>query len=97
MAPGLVVLTLSNEILFKFLKKFQVEKIIWCQSFFPNNCLHGLDIFTDSIVGILQESHSLNLNNAHYVPIDLKHLHDLCESCFPQWQTSSILRVKEAH
>ena len=46
--------TLRDEVLLKLAEELEIEEIIWCQGFLPDDSLHGLDIFTDGIVSILQ-------------------------------------------
>ena len=50
----LLQLTLSDKVLLKFLQELQVQKVIWGQGLLSHHGLHGLNVFTDGIAGILQ-------------------------------------------
>lgn len=53
-------LTLSNKVLLKLLQELQIQQIIRGERLFSHHGLHGLDILTDSVTGILQtHTHSL--------------------------------------
>lgn len=47
------VLTLSNEILLKLGQELQIKQVLRGQSLLTDDSLHGLDIFTDGIAGVL--------------------------------------------
>lgn len=54
-------LTLSNKVLLKLLQELQIQQIIRGERLFSHHGLHGLDILTDSVTGILQtHTHSLH-------------------------------------
>ena len=48
------VVALCNEILLEFRQEFQIEQVVRCQSFFTNDGLHGLDVFTDGVTRVLE-------------------------------------------
>lgn len=53
-------ITLSNKVLLKLLQELQIQQIIRGERLFSHHGLHGLDILTDSVTGILQtHTHSL--------------------------------------
>lgn len=54
-------LTLSNKVLLKLLQELQIQQIIRGERLFSHHGLHGLDILTDSVTGILQtHTHCVN-------------------------------------
>lgn len=49
------VRTLRDEVFLKLGKELEVEQVIRCQSFFTDNSLHSLDVFSDGVAGVLKK------------------------------------------
>lgn len=58
-------LTLGNEVLLKLLEELQVEQVIRGEGLLSHHSLHGLDVLTDGVAGILQTEDTHAHAHAH--------------------------------
>lgn len=63
--PHVHSLTLSNEVLLKLLQELEVEQVIRGEGLLSHHSLHGLDVLTDGVAGVLGTRGTQSEANVH--------------------------------